>query len=189
MTAATATLLSGLSHDIQLLQETMKALHTRLNQFATMTPASATAFTPSVLYERTDHEDDSKEHIQSMLDGLSSRLDKLEATFAAVYGSRSVTVAGGCGLCHNFSSNHLRRTSQYDLYWASSSGCAVCVTALLAEGVDVNAVSSRFQWTALDFMLWGQQEQSAGRATCVGHDFKGVRDLLLMAGARRSLRG
>jgi len=189
MAAVTGTLPSGLSHDIQLLQDTMDALNTRLDQLATITPAAAAAVTSSALYGRADNEVVSMVHIKNMLAGLSVRLDNLEATFAAVHGSRPVTVAGGCGLCHNFSANRLRRTPQYDLFWASSSGCSVCVAALLAEGVDVNAVSTRSQWTALDFMLWGHKEQSDGRATCVDHDFKGVRDLLLRAGAKRSLRG
>jgi len=187
MAVAAGSLPSGLSHDIQLLQDTMNALHTRLDQFASVTPAAVA--TSSEVSGRIDKEAVSTVHIKNMIDGLSVRLDKLESDFVAVHGSRPVVVAGGCGLCHNFSPNRLRRTPQYDLYWASSAGCAVCVDALLAEGVDVNAVSTRYKWTALDFMLWGQKEQSAGRATGVGHDFDGVRALLLKAGAQRSLCG
>jgi len=40
MAAVTGTLQSGLSHDIQLLQDTMDALNTRLDQLATITPAA-----------------------------------------------------------------------------------------------------------------------------------------------------
>jgi len=187
-----ATALSGLSQEIQLLQQAMDALCTRVDQLASMTSAVVApdlAAASSDVSQRIEHEVVSLVNVKNMVDGLSVRLDKLEATFAAVYGSRPVVVAGGCGLCHNFSVNRLRRTPQYDLYWASSSGCAACVEALLAEVENVNAVSTSYRWTALDFMLWGQNEQRAGRAKGVGHDFDGVRALLLKAGAQRSLCG
>jgi hypothetical protein len=128
----------------------------------------------------------SPDDLKHMVGGLCDRLEKLEAAFAAAYGPRPVIVHGGCGRRHNLSMQQQRHTPLYDLYWASSSGCVACVRSLLLQVSDVNGVSLTYGWTAMDFMLWGQNEAAAGRAHPVDHDFEGVRQLLLKAGCKKS---
>jgi len=188
MTVVAANL-SGLSQQIQVFKQTMDALCTRVDQVVSMSPADVVhglvAAEPAIP-QSVEPANVSLDELKHVVGRLCDRHDKLEASFVAVYGSRPVIVAGGCGRRHNLSMEHLRHTPLYDLYWASSSGCVACVRALLPEVSDVNGASISNGWTALDFMLWGQNEAVAGIAHPVGHDSEGVRELLLKAGCKKS---
>jgi hypothetical protein len=185
-----ATNLFGLSQQVQVLKQTVDALCTRVDQVVSVSPVGVEHVSSGDGLAGSSSAESaivSPEDLQRRVGGLCERLGTLEAAFAAVHVHRPFPVAGGCGQCHNLSTQQHRHTPLYDLYWACSSGCVACVRSLLRQVSDVNGVSLTNRWTAMDFLVWGHNEATEGRAHPVDlHDFDGVRELLSQAGCKRS---